>query len=196
MQKHTLQVIKVKVKRSRYRPSVAQREGRFIPLPFYDRGIRRGLVVSSTSRPNFTPRKDPVPIVQEAGWVSGPVWTGGKSRPHQDSILDHPVRTSVAMPTVLPGPQIASNIRKYYMYVCMYLDTPWVRLLLTDVLRHICKLDRSLCLRLWSPNSGAMNYNKCLLPSIFYCFTLTNISSNIMIIALFSDFFTYGFIFS
>jgi hypothetical protein len=23
----------------------------------------------------FTPRKDPVPIVQEAGWVPGPVWT-------------------------------------------------------------------------------------------------------------------------
>ena len=24
----------------------------------------------------FTPRKDPVPIVQEAGWAPGPVWTG------------------------------------------------------------------------------------------------------------------------
>ena len=24
----------------------------------------------------FTPEKDPVPIVQEAGWASGPVWTG------------------------------------------------------------------------------------------------------------------------
>src|SRR5215469_12315361 len=24
----------------------------------------------------FTPGKDPVPIVQEAGWASGPVWTG------------------------------------------------------------------------------------------------------------------------
>ena len=30
------------------------------------------------------PRKDPVPIVQEAGWSPGPVWTGGKSRPHRD----------------------------------------------------------------------------------------------------------------
>jgi hypothetical protein len=38
-------------------------------------------VVSSTPRPYFTPGKDPVPIVQEAGWASGPVWTGGKSRP-------------------------------------------------------------------------------------------------------------------
>ena len=24
----------------------------------------------------FTPRKDPVPIVQEAGWIPGPVWVG------------------------------------------------------------------------------------------------------------------------
>jgi hypothetical protein len=29
-------------------------------------------VVSSTPRPYFTPGKDPVPIVQEAGWVPGP----------------------------------------------------------------------------------------------------------------------------
>ena len=37
--------------------------------------------------------KNPVPIVQEAGWVSGPVWTGGKSRPHRDSIPDRPARS-------------------------------------------------------------------------------------------------------
>ena len=33
-----------------------------------------------------TPGKDPVLIVQEAGWAPGPAWTGGKYRPHQDSI--------------------------------------------------------------------------------------------------------------
>ena len=27
-------------------------------------------------RPLFTPGKDPVSIVQEAGWAPGPVWTG------------------------------------------------------------------------------------------------------------------------
>jgi len=37
-------------------------------------------------RPLFTPWKEPVPIVQEAGLASGPVWTGGKSRPNRDSI--------------------------------------------------------------------------------------------------------------
>jgi len=35
-----------------------------------------------------TPGKDPVPIVQEAGWAPGPVWTGGKSRLHRNSIPD------------------------------------------------------------------------------------------------------------
>jgi len=34
-----------------------------------------GWVVSSTPRPHFTPGKDPVPIVQEAGWAPGPLRT-------------------------------------------------------------------------------------------------------------------------
>ena len=50
-------------------------------------------MVSSTPRPHFTPGKDPVPILQEAGWAPGPVWTGGKYRPHQDSIPDRPARS-------------------------------------------------------------------------------------------------------
>ena len=39
----------------------------------------------STPRPGrFTPGKDPVPIVQEARWVSGPV--SENLAPHRDSI--------------------------------------------------------------------------------------------------------------
>ena len=86
-------LILVKVKWSRYRPGVDQKVGRGIALPFHYRGTRRGWVVSSTLRPHFTPRKDPVPIVQEAGWSLGPVWTGRKSRPHRDSIPDRPARS-------------------------------------------------------------------------------------------------------
>ena len=67
--------------------------GRGIARLFYDRGRRRGWVVSSTPRPHFTAGKDPVPILQEAGWAPGSVWTGGKSRPHQDSISDPPARS-------------------------------------------------------------------------------------------------------
>ena len=35
-------------------------------------------VANATPRPHFTPGKDPVPIVQEAGWAPGPVWTGAE----------------------------------------------------------------------------------------------------------------------
>ena len=90
---------------------MAQGVGTGIALVFHDRGTRRGCVVSSTSRrlftPGkvFTPGKDPVPNLQEAGWAPGPVWTGGKSHPHRDSIPDRPARSSVAIPTELSGPQ-------------------------------------------------------------------------------------------
>ena len=50
-------------------------------------------MVSSTPRPHFTPGKDPVPILQEAGLAPRPVWTGGKSRPHRDSIPDRSARS-------------------------------------------------------------------------------------------------------
>jgi hypothetical protein len=29
--------------------------------------------------PHSTPGKDPVPMVQEAGWAPGPVWTGAEN---------------------------------------------------------------------------------------------------------------------
>jgi len=99
-----------KGKWSRYRPDVAQRVGRGIALLFHDRGTRRGWVDSSTPRPQFTPGKDPVLIVQVAGWAPGPVWTGGKSRPHRESIPDHAARSSVAIPTELPGPQVLCTV--------------------------------------------------------------------------------------
>ena len=50
----------------------------------------------------FNPGKDPVPIVQEAGWAPGPVWMGAENLdPHRDSIprTAQPVR--VAIPTEL-----------------------------------------------------------------------------------------------
>jgi len=48
----------------------------------------------SAARPGRTlpPGKDPIPILQEAGRAPGPVWTGGKSHPHRDSIPDRPAR--------------------------------------------------------------------------------------------------------
>jgi hypothetical protein len=89
--------------------------GKGIALLFHDHGIRRGWVVSSTPRPYFTPGKNPVPIVQEAGWTPGPVWTGEENLvPYRDSIP----RPSVAIPTELPGPQllvIQFNIKIFHI---------------------------------------------------------------------------------
>jgi hypothetical protein len=66
---------------------MASRVSRGIALPLLDHGIRRG------SQTHFTPGKDPVPIVQEAGWSPGPVWTGGKSRPTGIRSPDRPARS-------------------------------------------------------------------------------------------------------
>jgi len=66
-------------------------------------------VVRSTPRPHFTPGKYTVPILQVAGWAPGPVWRGGKSRPHRDSIPDRPAHSSFAISTELPGSH--SNIK-------------------------------------------------------------------------------------
>ena len=53
----------------------AHRGSKGIARLFIDHGTRRGWGVSVTPRPLFTPGKDPVLIVQEAGWAPGPVWT-------------------------------------------------------------------------------------------------------------------------
>ena len=50
---------------------MAQRVGRVIALLFHYFGPRRGLVVSSTPRPHFTPGKDTVSIVQEVWRATG-----------------------------------------------------------------------------------------------------------------------------
>ena len=71
-------------------------------------------MVSSTPRPHFTPGKVPVPILQEARWALRPVWTGGKFRPHRDSIQDRPARSSVAIPTELPDPHTICNIIAFF----------------------------------------------------------------------------------
>jgi len=51
-----------------------------------------GWVVNATPGP-FYPRKDPVPIVQEAGWAPGPVWTSaGNLTPTGIRSPDRPAR--------------------------------------------------------------------------------------------------------
>ena len=71
-----------------------------------------------------TPAKDPVPIVQEAGWAPGPVWTGGKSRPHRDSILDRPARSQSLYRLSYRGPQSAIVTAHYPSYA-YYIRPSW-----------------------------------------------------------------------
>jgi hypothetical protein len=73
---------------------MAHRGSRGIALPFLDHGNRRGWGVSVTPWPLFTSGKDPVPIVQEAGWTPGPVWTGAENLvPTGIRSPDRPVRS-------------------------------------------------------------------------------------------------------
>ena len=91
----------------------AHRGSRGIALLFHDHGTRRGWGVSVMPRPLFTLRKDPVPIVHEAGWAPGPVWTGAKNlAPYPDSIPGPPSPYPVAILTELPGPHCCKSISK------------------------------------------------------------------------------------
>ena len=62
-----------------YTGHTAHRGSRGIALPFHDHGTRRGWGVRVTPWLLFTPGKHLVPIVQEAGWTPGPVWTGAEN---------------------------------------------------------------------------------------------------------------------
>jgi len=75
-------------------------------------------VVSSTPQPHFTPAKDPVPIVQEAGWAPGSVWTGGKSR----KIPDRPARSQSLYQLSYPVHSTIYNRRCVNMSICYFLS--------------------------------------------------------------------------
>jgi hypothetical protein len=64
-------------------------------LLFLDHGTRRGRRVSVTPRPLFTPPgKNPLPIIQEAWWAPGPVWTGAENlAPTGIRLPDRPARS-------------------------------------------------------------------------------------------------------
>ena len=45
--------------------------------------------------PHFNPGKEPVPIVQEAGWAPGPVWTG------VENLVPTGIRSRTVQPVVI-----------------------------------------------------------------------------------------------
>ena len=69
--------------------------------------LEGGEGLASTPQPLFTPGKDPVPIVQEAGWAAGPQWTGAENlAPNRDSIPGSSSPYPVTILTELPGPHV------------------------------------------------------------------------------------------
>ena len=76
-------------------------------------------VVRSTPRPYFTPGKEPVPIVQEAGWAPGSVWTGGKSRPTGIRSPDCPARSQSLYRLSYPTHTHTHTHTHIYMCVCV-----------------------------------------------------------------------------
>jgi hypothetical protein len=81
-------------------------------------------VVSSTPRPHFTPGKDPVPIVQEAGWAPGPVWTCAENlAPTRIRSPDRPARSQSLYRLSYPAhledgifPIYRTQLRSSHMY--------------------------------------------------------------------------------
>ena len=115
----------------------AHRGSRGIALLFLDYGARREWGVSVTPRQLFTPGKDPVPIVREAGWAPGPVWTGAENLdPTEIRSPDRPARSQ-------------SLYRLRYPAHCIYVYfNNYSEILL---LNHKCFIFYNLCENLYQP---------------------------------------------
>ena len=101
--------------------------------------------VPQAPRPHFTPGKDPVPFLQEVSWATGPVWTGGISRPRRDSIPDRPARSSVAKPTELPHHSTVQNTEKSHFSGISDV-TFWTRILIRkEAVKILRATSLSLC---------------------------------------------------
>jgi len=55
----------------------------------------------------FTPGKDPVPIVYDAGWAEGPIWTGAENlAPTGIRSPDRRARSELLQRLSYPGPMV------------------------------------------------------------------------------------------
>jgi hypothetical protein len=68
----------------------------------------------------FTPGKDPVPIVQEAGWAPGPVWTCAKYlAPTRIQSPDHPACSQSLYQLSYPAHPTRWIFMKYDMWILL-----------------------------------------------------------------------------
>ena len=68
------------------------------------------------------PGKDPVTIVQEAGWAPGPVWTGAENLTTGIRSLDRPTRSESLYRLSYRGPYVIIEYKllKYRIETCIY----------------------------------------------------------------------------
>ena len=63
---------------------------------------------------SLLPGKEPVPIVQEAGWAPGPVWTGAENfAPTGIRTPERPARSQSLYRLSSPAHQVATNLKKH-----------------------------------------------------------------------------------
>jgi hypothetical protein len=84
--------------------------------------VLEGGVWSAPCPSRFTPGKDPVPIVQEAGWTPGPVWTCAKNLiPTGIRSPDCPARSQSLYWLNYPAHSVSSSTRIFLMD-CSYVE--------------------------------------------------------------------------
>jgi hypothetical protein len=103
---------------------MSHRGSRGIALPFLYHGTRRGWGVSVMPWLLFTPGKDPIPIVQEAGWDPGTVWTDVENlTPTGIRSLDRPARSQSLYWLQYPAHYFIlrpDNIKKCVLFQIMF----------------------------------------------------------------------------
>jgi len=121
-------------------------------------------VVNAKPRPLYPRERDPVPIVQETGWASGPVWTGA----HRDSIAGPSTPWRVAILTELSRPTKYSVIlqinAKFKFSPTNNSENPFLRWIGRVVLFSMRRITKGLLYR-YSPKYVVqvfvVNYFEC-----------------------------------
>ena len=69
-------------------------------------------MVNATPRSLYSPERDSVPIVQEAGWAPGPVWTGA------ENLVSTGIRSRTVQPVASRYTDYTIPTHKSLWYVC------------------------------------------------------------------------------
>jgi len=103
------------------------RESRGIALLFLDHGTRRGWGGQRHAPAALHPEKVPVPILQEAGWAPGPVWTGAENlAPTGIRSPDLPACSQSLYQLSYPAHTIRFNIQKFYVPSTQCICSVWI----------------------------------------------------------------------